>query len=295
MPSISAIIPTYNHGRFVAEAIESALGQTRRLDEVIVVDDGSTDDTGSVLSKYADRINVIRQKNSGVAAARNRGAEQASGDLLAFLDSDDRWHPEKIERQAGLFETNPRLGLVHCGVREIDERGAGLREESAGLQGWVYKDLLMFQRPVILGGGSAALIPKDVFDAAGGFDPDLSTSADWDLFYRVSRRYEVGFVPATLVDYRVHSGNMHGNIGAMEHDMLLAFRKAFEDPDPDLQKIRRRCYGNLHTTLAGSYYVSGYYGRFLRHAVKGVALTPRNLGRFAGYPMRMIQRLNSNP
>lgn len=185
MPSVSVIIPVYNGERYLAEAINSALVQTVQPREVIVVDDGSNDATNNIAAEFQEAINLVRQENQGVAAARNRGAGIAKGDFLAFLDADDVWMPEKLEAQLALFAQEQQLGLVHCGVREVNAEGEVLREKCNGMSGWVSREFLMFRRPVVLGGGSGAMIPRRKFDEVGGFDPSLSTSADWDLYYRL--------------------------------------------------------------------------------------------------------------
>jgi hypothetical protein len=126
----------------------------------------------------------------------------------------------------------------------------------------------------IYGGGSGLMVPKKVFEEVGGFDLRLSTSADWDLFFQISSRYPVGFVPEILLKYRFHNSNMHSNVGAMEHDMCIAFEKAFRQPTPELAKVRRRAYGILNRTLAASYLRAGKYGDFLRTGVKSIASYP---------------------
>jgi hypothetical protein len=153
----------------------------------------------------------------------------------------------------------------------------------------VARELLLFQRAVILGGGSAILVPRTVFEAVGGFDTRLSTSADWDFFYRVAKRKRVGFVPEPLVKYRVHPSNMHSNIKAMEHDMLLGYAKAFGDDDMELRELRRRCYGNLHMVLAGSFFRAGQGFGFMRHALKSVWLTPGNVTYLLDFPLRRMR------
>ena len=289
MSSVSVVIPAYNHSRYLRQAVDSALGQTLGPAEVFVVDDGSTDETSQVLSAYGNRIRVIRQMNCGVSSARNNGAKAATGDFLAFLDADDVWLPRKLELQAARFVASPRLGLVHCGVQDINEHGDPRSSHLNGLEGRVAKELLLFRRPVILGGGSGMMIRRAVFERVGGFDEQLSTSADWDLFYRIAARYQIGFVPELLLRYRVHGGNMHANVRAMERDMLRGYAKAFDDCDGELRKIRRRCYGNLHAVLAGSFFSAGQYAGFARHALKSIVLTPDNLMRFAGYPIRRLR------
>lgn len=286
MSRVSVIIPTYNHARFLGEAIDSALRQTHAPGEVIVIDDGSTDETADVLTRYEGRIKIVSQQNRGVAAARNAGVALASGQLLAFLDADDVWLPAKLERQVARFQAEPDIGLVHCGVDEIDADGARLRRVQDGLEGWVADDMLLSMRSVILGGGSGAMIPLALIKDAGGFDEALSTSADWDLYYRLARRYRVGFIREVLLSYRIHGSNMHGNIAAMEHDMIRGYLKAFMNAGPHLASLRRRCYGNLHRMLAGSYFQGGNYQAFLRHTIKALVLAPENAGWFLGYPLR---------
>jgi glycosyltransferase involved in cell wall biosynthesis len=289
MPSVSVVIPTYNYARYVGAAVDSALAQTLPPAEVFVVDDGSTDDTDRVLERHQGRVRVLRQRNQGVATARNAGAGAATGDLLAFLDADDVWLPRKLESQVRRLAAEPDLGLVHCGYESIDDAGRPTGEVCLdGLEGRVADELLRFRRPVVLGGGSGVLIPRAAFDAVAGFDTRLSTSADWDLYQRLARRYPVGFVPEVLLRYRRHGSNMHGNVRAMERDMLLAYDKAFADPA--LAPIRRQCYGNLHTVLAGSYLAAGQPWACVRHAARGLALAPGNLTRYLGYPLRRLRR-----
>ena len=242
--------------------------------------------TGEVLERYAGRIRAVHQSNAGVAAARNRGAREATADLLAFLDADDVWLPRKLELQCDRLVAEPGLGLVHCGVEEIDEQGRRVGERLDGMQGMVAGDLLEFRRGVILGGGSGVLIPKRIFESVGGFDERLSTSADWDLYYRIASRFPVGFVQEIALQYRMHGSNMHRNVGVMEHDMLLAFGKAFGDAEHAPQVSRRKCYGKLHTVLAGAYFGTGNYARFIKHTVKGLLLAPENVSRYLSYPQR---------
>jgi len=290
MATVSVVIPTYNHAAFLSEALENVFAQTCSPLEVIVVDDGSTDETAEVLRMYERRIRVLSQANRGVAAARNAGAAVASGELLAFLDADDAWLPAKLERQVARLDSEPEIALVHCGVAEIDNRGRQFRARLDGMEGRVSTEMLFFRRGVILGGGSAAVIRRAAFLDVGGFDESLSTSADWDLYYRIACRCPVGFVPEVLVRYRVHGGNMHRNVHAMASDMLTAYAKVFSKPDPDLERLRRSAYGRLHSMLAGSYFQAGDYRRFVRHALASVRARPEQIGYFAGYPARALRR-----
>lgn len=285
-PLVSVIVPNYNYERYLREAIDSALAQTYPHIEIIVVDDGSQDNSREILKSYGDKIRTFVQQNAGVSAARNNGVKNCSGKYVAFLDADDVWLPQKIEKQVELFEREKDLGLVHVGVEEFDANGNTLKKRLEGMSGDVSQEFLLFERPVVLGGGSGLMLPREVFDEVGGFDLNLQTSADWDLFYRVSRNYKLGFVPEVLLRYRMHGSNMHGNIERMEREMLYGFEKAFRENLSDLQSIKRKAYGNLHKTLAGSYFHAGKYGNFLRQSVKSLCMNPSNILYFVGFPVR---------
>lgn len=285
--SVSVIIPNYNNARFLGQAIDSALAQTLPPREVIVVDDGSTDGSPQVLDGYGDRIRVIRQRNQGVAVARNTGAAIASGDLLAFLDSDDTWLPHKLERQVGRFAAEPTLGLVHGGYEVIDAAGAVLHRNVDGMEGWVAREMLLL-RPAVVTSGSSIVIPRQVFEFVGGFDPDrhLRPSEDFDLCFRIADRFKVGFVPDVLMRYRQHCGNAHTDVASMERATLLIFEKIFRNPDQRLGHLRRSAYGNLHMVLAGSFFSAWRPLSFVKHALKSVWLKPANCSYLLGYPLR---------
>ncbi|HYU25722.1 MAG TPA: glycosyltransferase [Thermoanaerobaculia bacterium] len=290
MKTISVIMPSYNYARYLRQAIDSALGQTCAPLEVIVVDDGSTDATPEVLASYGDRIHVIRQKNQGVATARNTGIAAARGEYVAFLDSDDLWDPRKLELQVARFEADPSLGLAHSGVEMFDDAGNTLRVYREGKEGRIAADLLCFSPNVITLTGSNIMVPKRVAEEIGGFDPRLPPSEDWDFCYRVAARYPVGFVADVLVRYRIHSTAAHRNIGRIETAMRLAFEKTFASADPTVQALRRHAYGSLHRVLAGSYFQARQPRSFLRNLVASLRYDPRNIGYFAAWPLRVISR-----
>jgi glycosyltransferase involved in cell wall biosynthesis len=292
-PTVAVVIPAYNHARFLAAAIDSALAQVPPAAEVIVVDDGSTDDTPRVMGAYAGRVRAVRQENRGVSAARNAGAALASADLLAFLDADDVWLPDKLGAQAALFAADPSLGLVHCGMEEIDVDGRTLRTQLGGMEGRVAEEMLLFRRPVVLGGGSGAVVPRALFAELGGFDETLGTSADWDLHHRIARRAAVAFVPRVLLRYRVHGANMHGDVARTAREMSAAYAKAFAE-DARLAPSRRRAYGGLHAMLSGSFAAQGRYAHAAKHALLALAHDPSRLARFLGYPVRRWRRRSAS-
>lgn len=287
---VSVIIPNYNYERYLAETLDSVLAQTYPDIEVIVVDDGSKDGSRAVLEQYRNYITAIFQQNSGVSAARNNGVAASSGEFVAFLDADDAWLPKKIEWQVERFWADPELGLVHVGVDEVDADGHSLVKRLEGVEGSVGPILLQLKREGVLGGGSGLMVPRRVFDEVGGFDTRLSTSADWDLFYRISERYRVGFVPEILLQYRVHSSNMHANVSVLEHDMKLAFSKAFAAPSAEVAEIKRFAYGALHQMLAGSYFHAGKYPAFISNTAKSLYFNPANIGYFLKFGRRPSNR-----
>jgi len=289
-PLVSAIIPNYNYARYVGEAVESALGQTYPNIEVIVVDDGSTDNSLEVLQQYRERIKIIEQKNSGVCVARNRGVAESTGEYIAFLDADDVWLPEKIEKQVAKLASGKDLGLVHVGVIDIDASGNELATHLNGMAGDVSVELMMFEKAVILGGGSGVMIPRTVFNKVEGFDETLSTSADWDLYFRISSAYSVGFIGEPLLRYRLHGSNMHSNIRRMESEMLSAYEKAFSRNAFNIGPDAGKAYGSLYRVLSGSYFRSGDYFSFLRTALLCFYNDPRSLGYFIKFPARAMRR-----
>lgn len=289
---ISVVIPTYNYGRFVGDAVSRVLGQTLQAGEVIVVDDGSTDETEAVVREFGDRVRYVRQENQGVCAARNAGVKMSSGDYIAFADADDVWEPTKIEKQLAKFADDPLIGLVHCGMREFDrETGETIEIHLDGQEGWVAEEVLLWERPAIIGPGGTVMVSRKAFDEAGGFDTRLKVGEDWDFCYRVARKFKVGFVPEPLVNYRSHAASAHHNVGEMERGMSMFYEKAFAD-GADLQ-LRRRAYGNFHRVLAGSYFTAGNYRQFLRHSALSVWNRPGNLGYFLEFPVRRLRGTRS--
>jgi glycosyltransferase involved in cell wall biosynthesis len=289
MQTVSVVIPTYNYGQFIAGAIEGALAQTRPPDEVIVVDDGSIDNTESIVSEFGTEVRYIRQDNAGVCAARNKGVSESCGELIAFLDADDIWEPTKIEKQLATFVQDSEIGLVHCGMREFDsDTGETVGMIIDGQEGWIADELVLWERPAIIVSGSATMVSRKAFDEAGGYDTRLKVGEDWDFCYRVARRFKVGFVREPLVNYRSHVAAAHRNVYEMERGMSLFYEKAFADGG-DVMILKNRALGNFHRTIAGSYFQAGDYGAFVRHAAKSIWRRPSGIGYFLGFPVRRLK------
>jgi glycosyltransferase involved in cell wall biosynthesis len=286
--TISVVIPTHNYGRFLSEAITSALGQTHRPSEILVVDDGSTDETADIVKAFGERITYLRQEKAGVCAARNFGVANSTGAYIAFLDADDIWEPRKLEKQIEKFEADANVGLVHCGMREFDSvTGETLQFHLEGDEGWVANAHLLFERPVINASGSSIVVTRTAFEKVNGFDTRLRNGEDWEFCYRVAREFKVGYANEPLVLYRNHGVNATKNISEMERSSLIAWKKVFDTDDDTVLGIRRRSYGNLHKVLAGSYLHQRQLGGFLRNLLKSLWYRPSYL---IQYPRLLVRR-----
>jgi glycosyltransferase involved in cell wall biosynthesis len=226
MVLVSVIITCYNYGRFVSQAIESALGQTHPAVEVIVIDDGSTDDTRDVCQRYGNRITYIYQANAGVSCARNRGAAIAKGEFLNFLDADDWLAQNKIEKQLRRFADNPELAVVTCGSHHVDEKGAVLRTVTPCWGNVMLENLLNNVNVC----PHAALIRRSVFEAVGGFYEGFISESwpeDVDFFLRVAASgYKFYMEEEALCYYRFHTTTVSRN---NQHEAsLLGYRRMID-------------------------------------------------------------------
>ena len=272
---VSVVIPTFNCGQFIREALVSALEQTYPVDEVIVVDDGSIDNTKDVIQEFGERVRYVKQANFGVSAARNAGVANSSGDLVAFLDADDSWLPEKIEEQVAIFLADESVGLVHCGMREFDSAsGTTIAVHLDGAAGYVAERIALWEEPIVIGPGGSIMVRRSVFENLGGFDPQLKIGEDWEFCFRVAMTSKIGFVPKVLVNYRNHGGNATKSVGEMERSTLLAWQKVFATDDERIRRLRSRSYGNLHKVLAGSYLAAGDRIGFVRNLIKSLYYRP---------------------
>lgn len=212
-PQVAVVIPTYNAEKFLRTTIDSVLGQSYSNIEIIVIDDGSRDNTCDIVRGYGNRVRLIEQSNSGVCAARNRGLKETQAPYICFLDHDDFWFPNKIEYQVKILETNKSLGLVYSAFTRWDERNDGTFAEPASLcsegrgdeldhvmSGWIYHQLLIDCWVLT----STAMIRVAALKDVGAFNVELPYAEDWDLWLRLSRRYEFAKLRLSTTLYRQH-------------------------------------------------------------------------------------------
>lgn len=210
---VTVVVPTYNRASLILDALDSVYAQTYRPIELIVVDDGSTDDTKPSVYKWIDNHKTendfsaiyMFQKNSGGNVARNLGISAAQGECVGFLDSDDLWHKDKLSRQMKIFKQNLAVGGVYCGLRHMFiESGEICDPVKRGYPSGNLLSKLLIRD--VTAPTSAYVVRRDVFKKVGGFDETLQARQDWDMWIRLASEYEIGVVPEALVDYREHSG-----------------------------------------------------------------------------------------
>ena len=227
---VSVIIPNYNYAYYVGEAIQSALEQTYQNIEIIVVNNGSTDNSMEVLRSFGNKIVVVDQTNLGQSGARNAGLTRSTGELIAFLDADDLWEPTKLEKQIGLLQ--PDTQLIYTGLSRFDSQsGLTLSSDLPTFRGVCISRFI--ENPgiaVVLGGESSALFTRELLSKVGEFDTALNISAGWDFFRRCSLFTNFNYVPEVLARYRIHANNMSSSPKNRISDYRLAFYKLSADP-----------------------------------------------------------------
>ncbi len=206
---VSVIIPAFNSEKYITECIDSVLTQTYQNIEIIIVNDGSTDNTVDIVSEYKnDQIKLFHQKNSGAAAARNHGIKQASGVWIAFIDADDIWLPDKLQKQLkhcanqGWSHTDM---FFHGDVYPKHTKNTAFTSKHSG---FILKNLLI-ENSI---GTSSVLIKKEILQELGGFNTDLRALQDWELWLRVAEKHQVCYFDEPLVYYRVHSSSVSRNV-----------------------------------------------------------------------------------
>lgn len=251
-------MPAYNAGPFIAESIQSVLSQDYVNIELIVVDDGSSDGTPCVAERFGERVNVLRQKNAGPAAARNRGIAAAKGEFIAFLDADDIWLPGKITMQVKYLQDHPDVGVVFGGFSRWYAQADGsfatppppinldtpLKLVPAHT-GWIYKDILLDSVICII----TAMVRRSVIDTVGAFDESLVTGEDYDFWLRVSHQFRAAEIDRTLAYYRINSSSTT-NVPRRdnnEYKVLLKTLTAKGPAGPDgiavsASALRERCF-----------------------------------------------------
>ena len=263
-PLVSAVIPAYNCARFIGEALESVFAQEYPALEVIVVDDGSTDDTREKVMRYGGRVSLVVQPNSGAAAARNEGIRRSRGKYVAFLDGDDFWLPGKLRHQVDHLERHPNIALCCAGWHVLHPTSSGdyhIAPASAAdevhvnpkCSGWMYCELLLD----CVVWTSTVLIRRELCDRIGGFDEALRRGQDYDYWLRASRLTRIDQLDAPLAVYRMGQAGMTAKAPDTNWE-LMVIRRALQKwgcAGPDGSTVAR---SRVRNRLAGLNYNFGY-------------------------------------
>ena len=299
---VSVVIPVYNGERYLQQAIDSVLAQTYADVEIVVIDDGSTDSSPTMLREYGDRLRVYHQPNCGnVGLVRNTGIERSHGEFIAFLDQDDWWLPEKLSLQVQAMRSSDSIGLVHTAVTDFDDDGcseSGLLNPDAHperIQGRCFEELLQ-GNPMY---NSSVLVRRSALQKVGVCDLQIpgNTVQDYDLWLRIAKAFDFGFVSEPVTCYRMHSGQGMWNRQKMllaELDVLLRMQ------DVDIWKSRstgRYRLAKLYDEIATAYFEAADVASARKYFLKALSVgrSPRQLFRWGAslLPFPVIRAMRS--
>jgi len=301
MPLVSVLIPAFNAQQTIAESLRSAQRQTYAELEIIVVDDGSTDETPNIVSRFGEqdpRIVLIRQANTGVAVARNTALANSKGSLIAPLDADDLWHPQKIERQvANLHPAPDDVGLDYCWFVDIDTDSLVTRCYESRFQGDIYCPLILGN---FIGNSSVPLIRRALLEEIGGWEPGLRSAdaqgcEDWLLYLQIAERARVVLSPAFLVGYRQLPQAMSRNVGQMtrSYEMTMSYARTKRPDIPDELFARSRHDFDIYiSAMCGD---TSRRATTIRHMLASIARDPLNEQHNVGVLRELARRLLQMP
>jgi len=270
-PKVSVIIPTYNRSNYLYSAIKSVLNQTFEDFEIIVVDDASTDNTRKVVDKFEDeRIYYLRHnKNRGGSASRNTGIKHSRGKFIAFLDDDDLWVQNKLEKQLDSVNKNLEIGAVYTGAWTINDGGKITSVKIPSLRGNIFPDIL---KKNYVGSCSMVLVRKECFDKIGLFDENLPAGQDWDMWIRLAKHYRFDCVRECLVLYRVHEKRISTNPYAKMQAAKLICKKFSKELNTSVN--HRRILGYWHYRFGMHYCRCGDTREGKKEFVKAIINDP---------------------
>jgi glycosyltransferase involved in cell wall biosynthesis len=274
-PRVSAIIPTYNYARYVVAAVESALSQSFEDLEIVVVDDGSTDDTRETLRHLGARIRYIPQAHRGLAATRNVGIGVSRGRYLAFLDSDDLWLPDKVSMQVARLDAEPAVGLVYTEATLFNDESATEIPHSHWSEHPSGKILPWLLRHNVVP-SPTPMVRRELFEKVGPFDERLSSCEDWDMWIRIAQVSEFAYVDRVLARYRVHSANMSLDQERMMTGRFRVLQKTFSGTGvpSEARRLQRSVFSRWHADYALHHFYAERYAQARSEVMRAVALHP---------------------
>lgn len=288
---VSVVIPAYNAAWCLGRALDSVLAQTWPALEILVVDDGSSDATPAVLERYGSRIRVIRQANAGMSAARNSGIAAARGALLAFLDADDWWRPEKVARQVSVLQARPEVGFCSTTAELSGPEGQRLGQWVCEHEAHELVEALLAGSAPIAGGASSVMVRREVLKRAGPFDPAMRGAEDPDLWIRLAALSPYAWLREPLTVVTRNPASVSRDREAMRAGALrlLAKHRGLLRGS-DSARRWRRCYASVLMDYAKWEYRDGLRARALRHLGEALLRAPLDRGRPALGLMLAVSR-----
>lgn len=279
-PVISVVIPAYNAAWCVARAIDSVLAQTFRDFELIVVNDGSTDDTATVLSAYGDQLRILTQANGGLSSARNAGIHAARGDYIAFLDADDWWLVDKLARQIRLMESRPDLAFCSSAANIVDPAGKPQGRWDCGCDDQPPLDAIFSANAFVAGSGSAVLAKRHALEQAGDFDETLHSLEDIDMWMRLAAIGDYACIAEPLVVIMKRPDSMSRNLDVMRNAAITVMRRNRDLLPPDKRgAFWRHAYAGVLSDYAKWAWRADRRGQALRDLLVGLCVAPLSRGR----------------
>lgn len=277
---VSVVIPAYNVAWCIRRAVDSVLGQNFGRCELIVVNDGSTDQTAEVLAAYGEKLRAIDQPNRGMSAARNAGIRSAGGMYIAFLDADDWWLPGKISRQVELMESRPEVGFCSTAARVEDGDGRLLNQWGCAQSNTNMLETLFARNAAIAGGCSAVMVRRGLFDRVGMFDETLGGFEDPDLWMRLAAVSGYACIDETLAVILRRERSVSRNLDSMRSAALRSMRKNRALLPASLRGgFWRDCLAGVYTDYAKPAYRAGRLGQAYADTLRALLLSPFGRGR----------------
>lgn len=249
MPLVSVVVPAYNVSKTICDTLDSILKQTFSDFELIIINDGSTDNTLQVIEGVRDpRIQVFSYENGGLPEARNRGIARATGELITFIDADDLWTQDKLECQVTALQQNPEAGLAYSWTCFMDSEGKSFSQDlPCYIEGNVYAQLLVGN---FITSGSNVMLRASAIESAGLFDRTLKSIEDWEYWLRVAAKWPFVVVPQYQILYRQSATSMASKIDVMEKYSLMVINRAFANAPAELQGLKAHSLANTYQYLA---------------------------------------------
>jgi glycosyltransferase involved in cell wall biosynthesis len=285
MPKVSVVIPTYNRAELLKSAINSVLSQTYQDFEIVIVDDASRDNTAEVIKSFNDqRIKYIRHEtNKGEAGARNTGVMNSDGEYIAFLDDDDEWLPEKLEKQIRIFENNPvEVGGVYTGFLKVDRTtGLVIKEVIPTKRGNIFSELLKFNWIRI---PSVLMVKRECFDKVGLFDTSIPFGLDYDMWIRISKEFQYEYIKEPLVNYYSHSDSRLST----NYKLVISGKEAMLKKYSDVFESNKKDHSYRYLQLGVLYCYSGNAGKGREAFLRAIMAYPFEVRHYFNFCLSLL-------